>query len=670
MKLILIMALLLCSSAYAIDLGLDEQRGVIFTSKFQTAILWGDIIGSKYIIDKEGVLDINESQLNLSSTSTNTSDYWDSLDTPTDINAGDITDDGTYLNTTDVLNVNSTTWWAGLTGYITRWFIKVGNDIQLNESLLNNTIDARDTNCTGSGCYPDSLSVTHNTTLNGSVDIFGETHIFHTATHDDDHAVEIIIDADGYGDVKGLEIFYHTGATEAGEDEEVFLAVIDDFESTGGNVAGFEVIATEGGAEVHGLEVGATVHPILQLAGTFTNMDSVLVKGVDRLSEFTSTASDIAIFVDDDDTVIIGNAEHFEEIEVILAVESSQDIRPEFRYSTGVNTWQLFIPTDGTDGFEHTGAILWEMNDVLNWVTVGGEYLINITRTRNNIVTVPVEDFIQIADVTEYEWDKDGNLTVRKINVTVELSTLNFIVRGVLNAVKGFFSGDVNASNLNATNLNLLNNAEIGGNITVGNDLYVADDTNLSDDVNVGGVLTVEGIVYANAIGTGFDVLHSATIGNFLDVGDDLTVGGVIDTKGGMDVSNLTGAWKTWTPTFAVTTLGNGAVTGRYTQSGKTIKGWGKFVLGSTSAVGSSPTMNFPVTAHATSSGLIGQVGLLDAGILWYSGDFLVASATTGLLMAESAVSSYVGLGVLTANIPFTWGDTDQIIVWFEYEAT
>lgn len=61
---------------------------------------------------------------------------------------------------------------------------------------------------------------------------------------------------------------------------------------------------------------------------------------------------------------------------------------------------------------------------------------------------------------------------------------------------------------------------------------------NRSQDVTFGSVVNVEGILYANAMGTGLDVLNSATIGNFLEVMDDLTVGGELEVAG---TTNLSG---------------------------------------------------------------------------------------------------------------------------------
>src|SRR5262245_14617589 len=59
------------------------------------------------------------------------------------------------------------------------------------------------------------------------------------------------------------------------------------------------------------------------------------------------------------------------------------------------------------------------------------------------------------------------------------------------------------------------------------------------------------------------------------------------------------GAWTTWTPTLANLTLGNGTVTAKYRRLGKTVDYRFKFVLGSTSAVGTSPRFTLPAAPHA-----------------------------------------------------------------------
>ncbi len=95
--------------------------------------------------------------------------------------------------------------------------------------------------------------------------------IIHTATEPDDHAVELDVDASGYGDVKALDINYITGAITTGQDEGVILININEIDAAGGDVFGLEILATDGSAGIYGLKAGALVGPIHQDSGTFAN---------------------------------------------------------------------------------------------------------------------------------------------------------------------------------------------------------------------------------------------------------------------------------------------------------------------------------------------------------------------------------------------------------------
>jgi len=48
-----------------------------------------------------------------------------------------------YNSDQSTLNVNSSTWWSSLSGWMAGWFYKSGSSIAFNESKLNSTIDAR-----------------------------------------------------------------------------------------------------------------------------------------------------------------------------------------------------------------------------------------------------------------------------------------------------------------------------------------------------------------------------------------------------------------------------------------------------------------------------------------------------------------------------------------------
>ena len=246
----------------------------------------------------------------------------------------------------------------------------------------------------------------------------------HTAINSDDHALEIDVNAAGFGDVKAIDLDYITGAIAGGQDEAVILVNIDESAATGGVVVGVEVLTTEGSATIYGMLAAALVNPIKQLSGTFGDMDEASVKGVDRLTEFTTAGggNDIQMFVDDNDPIIVGDLAKFEELEFLLAtVASGAGIAPTFEFSTGEGTWTTFTPVDGTNGMRNSGVIAWLDSDIPTWA-VGtsspDHFLIRITRTRNSLSTPPTESLVQIAAITEFGWDASADLTVHDIAPT------------------------------------------------------------------------------------------------------------------------------------------------------------------------------------------------------------------------------------------------------------
>jgi len=264
------------------------------------------------------------------------------------------------------------------------------------------------------------------TTPGDTLHVVGAMELDHTAAENDDHALEIVCDANGFTDVKALDINYTTGALAAGEDEEAILVNIDESASTGGIVAGYLVLSTaEGSATVNGYETGINVNPIVHESGTFGDADSILNKAVDVTAALASGgAGAISIFVADNDTLTIGDAAPWGEHEIILATGASgAGIAPTFEYSTGGAAFSAFSPADGTNGFRNSGAILWDASSLAGWATAtSGLYEIKITRTRNSLSTTPIIDELQIAALTEYKWDKDGNVNLNSLTLATDLA--------------------------------------------------------------------------------------------------------------------------------------------------------------------------------------------------------------------------------------------------------
>ena len=135
---------------------------------------------------------------------------------------------------------------------------------------------------------------------------------------------------------------------------------------------------------------------------------------------------------------------------------------------------------------------------------------------------------------------------------------------------------------------------------------------------------------------------------------------------------NTAGAWLSWTPTFANMTLGNGTITAAYIQFDKTVHYRFKFVLGSTSTVGTSPTFTFPVTAssnYVASVDLMGYGTLSHSGSADYFGAVRSASSTTGLIISTGVSGANTIHSGVTATAPFTWATGDRIGMYGTYEA-
>ena len=249
--------------------------------------------------------------------------------------------------------------------------------------------------------------------------IIGDMDLVHLATEEDEHAFEIDCDAAGHADVKAIDIDYITGAIISGEDEGVILVNIDEVDAAGGDISALEVLATEGGADrITGLFAGGLVGPIEQISGVFSNPASALNVAVDVLAAVSSGgAGAISMFVADNDTITIGSAAKFEELEFIIATGASgAGIQALFEYSTGSGTWATFGPVDGTNDFRNTGVVAWLDEDIPSWaVGLNTEFLIRITRQRNSLATTPIVDTVQVLAGTIFSWDKLGDVVVNNI---------------------------------------------------------------------------------------------------------------------------------------------------------------------------------------------------------------------------------------------------------------
>ncbi len=260
--------------------------------------------------------------------------------------------------------------------------------------------------------------------------VVGEIFLVHTATGADEHAFEMDVDAAGFGDIKGLEINYDTGAISTGEIAVAILVDINEIDAVGGDVIGIEILATDGGADnIVGIKIGAEVAPLLQDSGVFANptlaTNNTNTTDVPAMRD-NSVLTNTTIFAADDDFIIIGAGAAFTQMEFVIETGfGNPGIQPVFAFSTsGTNQFTNFTPTDGTDGFKSAGAfvVAWDADEVPGHVAddVTGTFNIRITRTANPAGNVSLF-YARSAATRTFEIDVSGN--ARFLSYILEGST-------------------------------------------------------------------------------------------------------------------------------------------------------------------------------------------------------------------------------------------------------
>ena len=129
------------------------------------------------------------------------------------------------------------------------------------------------------------------------------------------------------------------------------------------------------------------------------------------------------------------------------------------------------------------------------------------------------------------------------------------------------------------------------------------------------------------------------------------------------------GAWQAYTPTLTNATLGNGTLTGSYTQIGKLVIGRAEFVLGSTSSLtGAGLRISIPVTAVSANC-ITGTIRVFDFGASFTYGTINPDTTTQidPVLYVTNAL--FATPAAITSSAPMTWTTNDTLRVFFYYEA-
>jgi len=125
------------------------------------------------------------------------------------------------------------------------------------------------------------------------------------------------------------------------------------------------------------------------------------------------------------------------------------------------------------------------------------------------------------------------------------------------------------------------------------------------------------------------------------------------------------GGWTTWTPTYQNFTLGNGVVTARYQQVGKTVNFFIYIGFGSTTSVTGALGISLP--ANNQNNGHLFNVFMADSGVGNYNG----LAETFGNFMYLRAIyttATFASFAAVSSTIPFTWTTNDYIAISGTYE--
>jgi len=152
--------------------------------------------------------------------------------------------------------------------------------------------------------------------------------------------------------------------------------------------------------------------------------------------------------------------------------------------------------------------------------------------------------------------------------------------------------------------------------------------------------------------------------------GSTVTLPGDLSVAG--DLSGLT--WQAWAPSYTNLTIGNGTVVARYVQIGNTVVCYFAFTLGSSSAVGTNPTVTTPVTASSTY--LVGSAqthigtGMLSvAGATQYPASVTLGTADRFDVFSHDSSVAVEQIKTITATSPGTWTTGNILTFSATYEA-
>lgn len=201
-----------------------------------------------------------------------------------------------------------------------------------------------------------------------------------------------------------------------------------------------DISSLHANSEVHGINMTAAggtpsgeivaigthshVAPIHQHIGAFSTPSQTEYAGRKVGATWTDGIDGVEIFVANSNEIYVGSTAQFSELEVIFGTTGTKTVTPTFWYNTAADTWTQFFPQDATAGFTQSGSVYWPLGDIsASWTNDGDPggvlastgYWIKIIRTAAPDPGTPTPTTVKAGIITEFHWDKNGDLLVRDI---------------------------------------------------------------------------------------------------------------------------------------------------------------------------------------------------------------------------------------------------------------
>ncbi|MDB4567468.1 hypothetical protein N9104_01770 [Pseudomonadales bacterium] len=253
-------------------------------------------------------------------------------------------------------------------------------------------------------------------------------HVDATAAADGFSGMEIDIDADTHANVSAIEIQFDAGGSAEEVRSNILSITVEADGATGGELHCFDV--GFGGTdysdtlELAVIGTGRGVDIIHQVIGDDDKQDTLYtydgVSFVDISDSCTSDTLNHPLFASDNDYLYMGTSDTFVKVNSNLVTIASSPILAIYEHSAGGGVWSAFSPSGPATEFTASGLISlpgladWEPDTIFS----GSDtiYWIRIQRTRNNLVTIPVESTIDIpTGSSDYYWNKTGDIQCRNL---------------------------------------------------------------------------------------------------------------------------------------------------------------------------------------------------------------------------------------------------------------